>query len=79
MQGEWSLAMLADDEPLRELRLSNTLAASDCYTALVVGHLLRRLYVDILQEEQPERFKTLIDKLDRRTAMAEPRSSEVGQ
>jgi hypothetical protein len=63
MLGEWSLAMLADDEPLRELRLPNTLAVPHHHTALVVGHLLRRLYADILQDDQPERLAALIDKL----------------
>jgi hypothetical protein len=64
MLGEWSLAMLADDEPFRELRLPNTLAVPHHHTAFIVGHLVRRLYVDILQDDQPEHLKLLIDKLD---------------
>jgi hypothetical protein len=81
MMGEWSLAMLADGEPFRGLRLPNTLAAPERHTALVIGHLLRRLYADILQDDHPERLKTLIAKLDRTVAPAgsRPRSSEVGQ
>ena len=53
-----------NDEHLEELRLSNTQSPATDYTAMVVGHFLRKLYTDMLEEEFPERLQPLIDKLD---------------
>jgi hypothetical protein len=41
MPGRWSLAMLADDEQIRGLRLPNALELPPSHTAAVVGHLLK--------------------------------------
>ena len=53
-----------NDEHLEELRLSNTQSPAPDYTAMVVGHFLRKLYTDMLEEEFPERLKPLIEELD---------------
>ena len=49
-----------NDEHLEELRLSNTQSPAPDYTAMVVGHFLRKLYTDMLEEEFPERIQPLI-------------------
>ena len=46
------------------LPLSDTASASPDYTARIVGHFLRKLYTDMLEEGFPERLKPLIEKLD---------------
>ena len=46
-----------NDEHLEELRLSNTQSPAPDYTAMVVGHFLRKLYTDMLEEEFPERLQ----------------------
>lgn len=48
------------------LRLPNTLDVPDRHTALVVGHLLRGAYADLLDEDQPARLMVLIDRLEAR-------------
>jgi hypothetical protein len=70
MLGSWSLAMVADDEHLRGLRLPNTLDVPARHIALVVGHLLRRVYADLLPDDQPGHLQPLIAKLDATTAEA---------
>ena len=53
-----------NDEQFEELRLSNNLSVSPDYTSQIVGHFLRKLYTDMLEEEFPERLKPLIEELD---------------
>jgi len=45
--------MLADAEPIRGLRLPNTLELPPSHTAAIVGHLLKAMYADTLKEPQP--------------------------
>ena len=63
-QQTMELNVPVNDEHLEELRLSNTQSPAPDYTAMVVGHFLRKLYTDMLEEEFPERLQPLIDKLD---------------
>jgi hypothetical protein len=58
------IAVRVNDEQIRGLHLSNTASPSPDYTATIVGHFLRKLYTDMLEDEFPERLKPLIDKLD---------------
>ena len=52
----------ADRTPI-ELRLPNTLHLTPNHTAAVVGHLLRQLYAEVLNDEPcyPDTLKPLIE------------------
>ncbi len=63
MTGNWSLAMLADNEQVRGLRLPNTLELPPSHTAVMVGHFLQGLYAEVLREEHPRYLMTLIEKI----------------
>ena len=75
MPGNWSLAMLADDEQIRGLQLPSALELPPSHTAAVVGRLLKGIYADALKEAHPRHLMALIEKIDaaERQAM---RSSE---
>jgi hypothetical protein len=64
MLGKRSLAMLADDEQIRGLRLPNTLELPPSHTAATVGHFLKGLYADTLREAHPHHLLVLIEKID---------------
>ena len=64
MPGTRSLAMLADDEQIRGLRLPNTLELPSNHTAVMVGHFLKGLYADVLKEKHPRHLTSLIERLD---------------
>ena len=61
MPGKRSLAMLADDEQMRGLRLPNTLELPPSHTAATVGHFLKGLYADTLKEAHPRQLMALMD------------------
>jgi hypothetical protein len=63
MRQAMEYAMPADDEQNGELRLPNTLSFTPDHTTLIVGHLLRKLYTDMLEAEFPERLQPLIEEL----------------
>jgi len=75
MPGNWSLAMLADDEQIRGLRLPNALELPPSHTAAVVGHFLESIYADTLKEAHPRQLMALIEKTDGAERLA-MRSSE---
>jgi hypothetical protein len=56
--------MVANDKDIGSLSLPNTLELSTDHTVRVVGHLLRRHYVDSLDPIVPERLQNLIAALD---------------
>lgn len=56
--------MSIEDERMRGLRLPNTLDLPPSHTAAVVGHFLKRIYSDILSEDQPHRLAVLIERLE---------------
>jgi hypothetical protein len=56
--------MLTDTNPLKGLRLPNTFSLAPRHTAQVAGHLLKALYADVLQEEQPEALRSLVRQLE---------------
>ncbi|MCB8819786.1 NepR family anti-sigma factor [Microvirga rosea] len=58
--------MRHDERELQGLKLPNTLKLTDHHTALVIGHLLRKLYTDVLHEEHPQRLRGLLEQLDAR-------------
>jgi hypothetical protein len=58
--------MTSHDHHGSGLRLPNTLDVPDCHTALVVGHFLRRIYADLLADDQPERLTALVNRLEAR-------------
>ena len=64
MRQAMGFAVPMNDEQFEELRLSNNLSVSPDYTSQIVGHFLRKLYTDLLEEEFPERLKPLIEELD---------------
>ncbi|WP_195904147.1 hypothetical protein [Microvirga lotononidis] len=53
-----------NDEQMKGLQLSDTASPSPDFTAKIVGHFLRKLYTDMLEDEFPERLQPLIEKLD---------------
>jgi hypothetical protein len=55
-----------NDKLMSDLRLPNTLTLAPDHTSWVVGHFLRKLYTDMLQDEFLERPRPLIKKLDDR-------------
>jgi hypothetical protein len=64
MPGKRSLAMLADDEQIRGLRLPNTLKLPPSHTAATVAHFLKGLYAHTLKEAHPRQLMVLIEKID---------------
>ena len=64
MPGSWSLAKMADDEQIRELRLPNTLELPPSHTAAVVGHILKGVFAETLNEAHPRCLMALIEKID---------------
>ena len=64
MQQAKEIAVRVNDEQMKGLPVSDTASASPDYTARIVGHFLRKLYTDILEEGFPERLKPLLEKLD---------------
>ena len=64
--GQRSRTMPTHDAYVSGLRLPNTLDVSDRHTALVVGHLLRAAYAELLNEDQPTGLMTLVDRLEAR-------------
>jgi hypothetical protein len=64
MPGNWNLGMLAEDEQIRGLRLPNTLELPPSHTAAVVGHLLRGVYADMIEEAHPRHLMAFIERLD---------------
>jgi hypothetical protein len=69
--------MLTDTRPLKGLWLSNTLHLTPSHTAQVAGHLLKALYADILEEDQPEIFRSLIRQLEVRERVKNDTSSRT--
>jgi hypothetical protein len=63
--------MLTDTNPLKGLRLPNTFSLAPSHTAQVAGHLLKALYADVLEEEQPEVLRSLIRQLEMRERVME--------
>jgi hypothetical protein len=64
MRQAMEFAVPVNDEQTGELWLANNLSHPPDYTAVVVGHFLRKLYTDLLEKEFPERLQALIVKLD---------------
>ncbi|WP_201842883.1 NepR family anti-sigma factor [Microvirga zambiensis] len=58
------MAVRVNDEQMKGLQFSDTASPSPDYTAKIVGHFLRKLYTEMLEEEFPERLQPLIEKLD---------------
>jgi hypothetical protein len=57
---------MLNDRSLQGLRLSNTLMPCPAAAAQVAGHLLKHIYADLIDAEQPELFKSLILQLEAR-------------
>jgi hypothetical protein len=51
-------------EQIHELRLPDTLELPPSHTAAIVGHLLKKIYADVLREDHPRHLMDLIDRLD---------------
>ena len=56
--------MMTEDEPIRGLRLPNTLELPPSHTAAMVGHLLKGIYANTLSEAHPRHLMALIEKID---------------
>ncbi|MBM6595648.1 hypothetical protein [Microvirga pudoricolor] len=65
---------MLNDRPLQGLRLSNTLIPCPEAAAQVAGHLLRHIYADLIDAEQPELFKSLILQLEAREMIGRART-----
>jgi hypothetical protein len=57
--------MHSDDEQLSNHRLRNTLGFSPQQTSYVLGRSLQKFYQDLLTEELPERFRAMIQQLEK--------------
>jgi len=71
MAGKRSLAVAIEDQRFRGLRLPNTLELPPSHTASMVGHFLKGMYADVLNEEHPRHLAMLLEKLEdaERTSM----------
>ena len=56
--------MPIDDERFRGLRLPNTLDLPPSHTASMVGHFLKGIYAEVINEEHPRHLAMLIEKLE---------------
>ncbi|AWM86841.1 hypothetical protein [Microvirga sp. 17 mud 1-3] len=56
--------MMADDGQIRGLRLPNTLRVPPSHTAAMIGHFLKDVYADTLEETHPHHLANLIERLD---------------